>query len=110
MPQSYTIRSGDTLSEIADMFEVAGGYRSIAELNGINDPNMISVGQQLQIPGGDSVNQDQEAPAQESTYTVQRGDTLSTIAQTQLGSIFAFQDIYDLNRGAIGSNPNRRVP
>lgn len=41
------------------------------------------------------------------TYTVAQGDTLSKIAETQLGSIFDFQLIYDANRDLIGDNPNR---
>lgn len=44
------------------------------------------------------------APAPQRTYTVQRGDTLSKI-----GAKFGvkWQAIYDANRKAIGSDPNR---
>lgn len=40
-------------------------------------------------------------------YVVAKGDTLSKIADRQLGSIFKFQQIHDLNRAVIGRNPNR---
>jgi polar amino acid transport system substrate-binding protein len=47
------------------------------------------------------------AAAQEacSSYTVQRGDSLSGIAREAYGSI-SFQLIWDANRTAIGPNPN----
>lgn len=44
--------------------------------------------------------------AQTKTYTVKSGDTLWAIAQAQLGSGSRWGEIYDLNRGVIGSNPN----
>lgn len=40
------------------------------------------------------------------THTVQAGDTLSKVAEDKLGSVFAFQSIYDVNRSVIGDNPN----
>ena len=44
------------------------------------------------------------------TYTVRSGDTLSTIAQATLGDSGRWREIYELNQGAIGSNPNVIVP
>jgi nucleoid-associated protein YgaU len=41
-----------------------------------------------------------------ASYTVKSGDTLSRIAQATLGNSDRWREIYDLNRGAIGSNPN----
>ncbi|WP_394182182.1 LysM peptidoglycan-binding domain-containing protein [Yoonia maritima] len=40
-----------------------------------------------------------------TTYTIQAGDSLSTIAKSAYGTI-AFQTIWDANRTAIGGNPN----
>jgi LysM repeat protein len=45
----YTVRPGDTLSAIGARFGVS--YQSIAKANGIANPNLIYVGQQLVIPG-----------------------------------------------------------
>jgi phospholipase C len=39
-------------------------------------------------------------------YTVQPGDTLSTIARDQLGDVNKWQALYALNRSVIGNNPN----
>lgn len=40
------------------------------------------------------------------TYTVQAGDTLSGIAAKTYGNAARWRDIYDANRGIIGSDPN----
>ena len=65
----YTVVSGDSLSAIAAHFNV--DMWDIVRANGIADPNVINVGQVLNIPsnGGKS-----------KTYTVQSGDNLSSIA------------------------------
>ncbi|MEM9785510.1 MAG: rhodanese-like domain-containing protein [Pseudomonadota bacterium] len=40
------------------------------------------------------------------THIVQRGDTLSSLARAKIGSVFAYQLIYDANRDVIGNDPN----
>lgn len=39
-------------------------------------------------------------------YTVQRGDTLSTIAESALGSILDYELIHEANQEVLGRNPN----
>lgn len=46
-PQFYTVQRGDTLYSIA--FNHGLDYREVAELNKIQDPNMIQVGQELRL-------------------------------------------------------------
>ena len=46
--QNYTVQSGDTLSAIADHF--ATTVEAIEQSNGITNPDLLSVGQQLLIP------------------------------------------------------------
>jgi nucleoid-associated protein YgaU len=49
--QPYTIKSGDNLSKISKLFYGnANKYQQIADANGISDPNLIKVGQQINIP------------------------------------------------------------
>jgi predicted chitinase/LysM repeat protein len=48
--QRYTVQPGDTLSGIASRYGTSVG--AIAQANGISNPNLIQVGQQLTIPGG----------------------------------------------------------
>lgn len=70
--QTYTVQPGDTLSAVAAKYGTT--YQKIAADNGIANPDYITVGQVLKIYGG-------SAPAQqETTYTVQPGDNLSSIA------------------------------
>jgi nucleoid-associated protein YgaU len=49
--QTYTVKSGDMLSKIAQHFYGDGNlYGVIAKANNISDPNKVSVGTQLEIP------------------------------------------------------------
>ena len=87
-PQSgdtYTVQAGDTLSGIAAKYGTT--YQELAALNGIADPNVIYVGQVLKVTGS----------AVGRTYTVQSGDSLWQIAQSQLGNGARYQEIKALN-------------
>ncbi|GLY70084.1 LysM peptidoglycan-binding domain-containing protein [Amycolatopsis taiwanensis] len=46
---TYTVVEGDTLSAIADKFNVPGGWAELQQLNSIDDANLILVGQQLNL-------------------------------------------------------------
>lgn len=49
-PQTYTVKSGDTLWMIAKkMYGDGSKYKDIATLNGISNPNFIKVGQVLKL-------------------------------------------------------------
>lgn len=51
MPNSYTVKSGDTLSAIAAReLGDPNRWQEIADLNGIQDPRALRVGQVLQLP------------------------------------------------------------
>ncbi|MCT3427334.1 LysM peptidoglycan-binding domain-containing protein [Limosilactobacillus fermentum] len=86
---TYTVQSGDTLSGIADKFGTT--YQILAAINGIGDPNQIFPGQVLKVTG---------TASQESTYYVQAGDTLSSIA-TKFGTTVS--NLVSINHI---SNPN----
>ncbi|MFH1807750.1 MAG: LysM domain-containing protein [Pseudomonadota bacterium] len=78
---SYTVRSGDNLSTLARRYGTT--VNALARANKIKNPNLIRVGQKLNIPGKtDSYTKpastSKARPA--SSYTVKRGDTLSGIA------------------------------
>ena len=82
---TYTVQAGDTLSGIASKYGTT--YQELAALNGISDPNIIHVGQVLKVTGS----------AGGRTYTVQSGDSLWQIAQSQLGDGARYQEIKALN-------------
>src|SRR5690606_914735 len=48
-PSVYTIQPGDTLTSIAAYFGVR--LEDLMAVNGITDPNLIYVGQELRLPG-----------------------------------------------------------
>lgn len=70
--KTYTVKSGDNLSSIADRFNTS--VAALVKANGISNPNIIYPGQVLKLSGS-------SAPAAPSTYTVKSGDTLSAIAE-----------------------------
>lgn len=71
---TYTVKSGDTLSEIGAKLGV--DWKQIASANNISSPYTIYPGQVLKIPGKGS------SPSESSrTYTVKSGDTLSEIGE-----------------------------
>ena len=86
----YTVKSGDTLSSIAKKYGTT--YQKLAAYNGISNPNRISVGQKIKIPGTEKA----EAKA-ERTYTVVKGDSLWGIAQKLLGKGSRYTEIKTLN-------------
>ena len=85
---TYTIQSGDTLAAIADRFNVS--VDDIVSANSIENPDVISVGQQLTIPtgsggaaapgGSGSSAAGATGSTSGNTYTVASGDTLAAIA------------------------------
>ena len=49
--QPYTIKAGDNLSKVAEKFYGhASKYETIAQANGISNPDHIQVGQEIKIP------------------------------------------------------------
>jgi nucleoid-associated protein YgaU len=103
---SYTVRSGDTLSGIAQrQLGDADRWPEIFALNRgvIRDPGRISPGQVLVLPGATPM---QPPPR---LYTVRSGDTLSGIAQRQLGDADRWPEIFELN-GEVISDPDRISP
>ena len=87
----YVVKSGDTLFSIARKFGVnwLDLYNKNVNVIG-SSPNSIRIGLKLIIPGI-------------IYYTVQPGDTLTSIANTFNTT---WQEIYKDNKSLIGNNPN----
>ncbi len=138
LPGKYTVKEGDTLFLIAEKYYQDGyKYSELAKVNSLNDPDLISTGQVLQIPkltlqetatnplplespqisqipdnstilGTGGGNTTIWGPKiEDKSYTVVEGDWLSTIAARAYGDISAYQRIADANHLA---NPNHIVP
>lgn len=87
----YTVQKGDTLSGIAAKYGTT--YQKIAAYNGIANPNLIRVGQEIKIPtaGGAATT------PQAKTYTVKKGDSLWSIAAATLGNGARWPEIQKVN-------------
>jgi LysM repeat protein len=107
---TYIVQSGDTLGRIALRYGIS--YLALSAANGILNPNLIYVGQQLTIPGaaGTPV---VPAPTSAATavpttpsggslvYTVVRGDTLWGISQKFGVSVASIMTLNGLTSSAI---------
>lgn len=93
---SYQIKSGDTLSSIAQAHNTS--VAALANLNAIDAANIIVAGTDIQIDSPVS-------STNASVYTVQAGDTLSKIASannTDVSSLASLNNISDSNLIYVG--------
>ena len=106
--RTYTVKSGDTLTSIAQK-QLGDGdrWQEIFLLNRttIRNPDHILVGQVLILPPAGMANR--EAPTR--LHKVKQGDTLSEIAAAALGDADRWSEIFVLNRSVLTS-PDVLVP
>ncbi len=88
---TYTIRSGDTLSAIASRYNTS--VERLASANGIRNPNLINVGQKLQIPGATSSFENDLAVPPQDLRRGQSGPAVKDLQKTlvKLGYLSAAQ-------------------
>lgn len=80
-PSTYTIRKGDTLSELSSQYKVS--LSTLLSFNNIKDVRKLQVGTEIKIPKTDGV-----------LYTVKKGDSLSVISYREHVPL---NDILDAN-------------
>ena len=101
----YTVKRGDSLWRIAErMLGEGGRYPEIVELNREvlhGRPDFIVAGTVLKVPH-EADSSAAEQPVEE--YEVQPGDTLSEIAETQLGDPLRYPDLFEASRDTIQHN------
>lgn len=76
----YTIRKGDTLSEIASRYGTT--VQELVSINNIANPNLIYPGETIRVATNSTIHGSETRGTGSITYTVQRGNTLSQIAST----------------------------
>ena len=115
-PRTYKIRAGDTMGEIAQ--RELGTFKrwgEIQSLNGGLDPAKLRVGMTIKLPAGSGRGETagQAAPRKaapkkvaaarprsaDGSYSVRKGDSLSAIAQRELGQASRWKEIAALNPG-----------
>ena len=106
----YTVRRGDTLSEIARRFAVP--QRTLRQLNGLRS-DRLAVGQKLRLeadappPAAPIVSTGPPAPTR--TYTVRRGDNLTEIARLHQMSVSQLRKFNNLRRSVIHPGDRLKV-
>jgi LysM repeat protein len=97
----YTVKRGDTLWKIAEQHLGDGlRFRELVDLNrGVlgGRPDFIHPGAVLHLPRVI----DDRGPVEDETYVVQPGDTLSEVAEAELGDPMRYPDIVDASRDTV---------
>lgn len=101
---AYTVKSGDTLSEIAAAQNST--VDQLVNINGIKNKNLIMVGQQLKLSGATTKTATTTTTtANKTTYTVVSGDTISGIA-TKTGvsaaNLISYNNLSNANMIYVG--------
>ena len=102
-PASYTVSRGDTLSEIADRFNVS--MSALKQANAMNSNN-IRIGQKLTIPNGLV----SAASISFVEHTIARGETLSEIASDYSIPVARLRETNQLNSDTIRIGQVLKIP
>jgi nucleoid-associated protein YgaU len=111
--RTYTIRSGDTLSTIAeDEYGSQQHWFEIAQANPTVDPAKLRIGQVIRLPAltpraAATDTRPEHGPGSGQEYIVRPEDTLSSIARYFYNDPEKWRMLHDVNRVAIGADPNR---
>ncbi len=103
-PFVYTIKSGETLSEIARRFDTT--VEAIMEANGITDASRVRAGTVLTIVQPP----DYTLTMAYETYEVQQGDTLYTIAAEYGLTVGELKQINNLEKDTLSVGQKLRIP
>jgi LysM domain len=100
----HVVQAGDDLWSLAERHYGDGReWRNIAAANPTvltGGPDRLQIGWRLRIP-----DLDQDLPAGDRVITVRRGETLSSIAERELGSSTRWTDIFKVNKAQL-SDPD----
>lgn len=99
---TYTVQSGDTLSSIASRYGTT--VQELVDINGLSNPNLIYPGEVLRIMTNSTTHGSETRGTGSIVYTVQRGNTLSQIANTYGVTVSHIVEINNI------ANPNLIYP
>ncbi len=105
-PVYYAVKAGDTLWTIAQHYSVT--VEGILAVNYLNNKDVLSVGQKLEIPALGGAHRD-NVNIQTVAYTVVKGDTLWNIAQkfdVRMHEIININQLQNITQLSIGQKLN----
>ncbi len=94
----YTVKSGDSLYKIANMFNTS--VNEIKQLNNLSS-NLLSIGQKLNIPNNNSGNK---------VYVVVSGDSLYGIARKFNTTVTEIQKLNNLSTSLLSVGQQLLIP
>jgi len=103
LQNTYTVQSGDSLYSIAKKFNI--NVNDLKRENNLTS-NLISVGQILKIPQ----NKEELPPSQYIQYTVQRGDSLYSIANKYNTTINEIKTLNNLTSNTLQIGQILQIP
>ncbi len=106
---NYTVKAGETLSEIADRYGTS--VNRLVQLNGLRDANDLWAGSRIQVPGA-SARPRVAVNKNAKTHQVQPGESLSSIADrygVSMQRLIAINGISNPNQVMAGSTLTLRA-
>lgn len=107
IPLTYTVKSGDTLSSIARRYNLT--VSQLQSWNQLANPNVLMVGQTLQLKLRTDKATNPNVVATSANYTVKAGDTLYGIARAHNTSVASLKALNNLTSDLIIVGQNLRV-
>ena len=112
----YLVQKGDMISQLAIDFDTSSA--KLIEMNNLENPDVLYVGQKLKVPAGRSViSSSKTTPVSSSsviekgeTYLIQSGDTLSEIAQRARVSVDDLRNLNQINNDTIYAGQKLYIP
>jgi LysM repeat protein len=118
----HNVQKGETLSSISSSYGVS--WKKLAEYNSISNPNQLKVGQEIRIPGSTGIapasSAKHTAPVssrpvassikQGSSYTIQKGDMLATIAKRSGLTVAEIKAANDLKSDSLVAGKKLTIP
>lgn len=112
----YLVQKGDMISQLAIDFDTSSA--KLIEMNNLENPDVLYVGQKLKVPAGRSViSSSKTTPVSSSsviekgeTYLIQSGDTLSEIAQRARVSVDDLRSLNQINNDTIYAGQKLYIP
>lgn len=110
--EKHRVQPGDTLSSLAVQYYGSERHtRLLIDANKqLGDPDRLKIGEVVNLPPAPVATQAPGSalkPASHGarSYTVRSGDSFYVIAQSQLGDASRWNELYELNRAVVGSDP-----